>query len=305
MYLYRYFFLLLASAMALGQETSPNPPMRLKVDHATICGSDLEPMRQAFASVGLATDYGGPHASVTHMALLGFDDGSYLELIAPQKPGAPEGSNWAKFMAGNAGACAWAVGSHEISADVERLKQAGVGAEGPFAGSRKKPDGTLIEWETAVAGTSTPGATLPFMIQDKTPRDLRARPSASVKGSGLVGIEIVVLGVKDLDAAVALFRKAYGWPAPTLEEQKEFGARMAYFSGTPVVLATPLDKASWLSRRLRDFGESPVAYLLGSADLGGAAKHYYLGVPTQWFGRKLAWFDAGKLEGIRLGVIVP
>lgn len=279
--------------------------MQLKVDHASVCGSDLETMRQAFASVGLVTDYGGPHASVTHMALLGFEDGSYLELIAPQKPGATEGSNWAKFMAGDAGACAWAVGSQEISADVERLRKAGVGAEGPFAGSRKKPDGTLIEWETAVVGTGTPGATLPFMIQDKTPRNLRVQPSASVKGSGLTGIEIVVLGVKDLDAAVALFRRAYGWPAPSLEEHKEFGAKMAYFSGTPVMLATPLDKSSWLTRRLQDFGESPVAYLLGTTDLGAATKRYNLTDQTQWFGKKLAWFDARKLKGVRLAVIAP
>src|SRR5262249_30450051 len=65
---------------------------------------------RAFAEVGLKTDYGGPPANgVIHMALLGFEDGSYLELIAPQKPGAVEGSDWAKFMAANAGACAWAV----------------------------------------------------------------------------------------------------------------------------------------------------------------------------------------------------
>ncbi|MBZ5599682.1 MAG: VOC family protein [Acidobacteriia bacterium] len=287
------------------QTPSSKTSMLLKVDHATVCSSELDPMRQAFASVGPVTDYGGPHASVTHMALLGFEDGSYLELIAPQRPGVTAGSNWAKFMAGDAGACAWAVGSQEISADVERLKKAGVGADGPFAGSRKKPDGTLIEWETAGVGTGTPGATLPFMIQDKTPRNLRVQPSASVKGSGLTGISIVVLGVKDLDAAVALFRKAYGWPAPSIEEHNEFGAKMAYFSGTPVVLATPFNKDSWLTRRLQDFGESPVAYLLGTTDLGAATKRYSLIAQTQWFGKKLAWFDARKLKGVRLAVIAP
>ena len=86
------------------QET-PASASPLKVDHASVCGSQLEPMQQAFADVGLKTDYGGPHANgVTHMALFGFEDGSYLELIAPQKGGAVEGSAWAKFMAANAGA---------------------------------------------------------------------------------------------------------------------------------------------------------------------------------------------------------
>lgn len=287
----------------MAEPSSSEPSLPLKVDHATVCASDLEPMRQAFASVGLVTDYGGPHASVTHMALLGFEDGSYLELIAPQKPGAVEGSNWARFMAGDAGPCAWAVGSPDISSDVDRLKKAGVGAEGPFAGSRKKPDGKVIEWQTAVIGTGTAGATLPFMIQDKTPRNLRVQPSASIKGSGLKGIEVVVLGVRDLDAAVALFRKAYGWSAPAIEEHTEFEAKLAYFSGTPVMLAAPLDQGSWLARRLEDFGESPVAYLLGSSDLGSATKRYNVVAPAQWFGRKLAWFDPARLKGVRLAVI--
>ena len=82
----------------------PTSARSLKVDHASVCGSDLEAMRQALAEVGLKTDYGGPHANgVTHMALLGFEDGSYLELIAPQRAGAVEGSDWAKFMTADAG----------------------------------------------------------------------------------------------------------------------------------------------------------------------------------------------------------
>jgi hypothetical protein len=161
-------------------------------------------MQQAFAEVGLKTDYGGPHANgVTHMVLLGFEDGSYLELIAPQRAYAVEGSDWAKFMAADDGACAWAVAVADVRCEVARLKGSGVKVEGPFPGSRKRPDGAVLEWQTARVGTGTPGATLPFLIQDKTPRGLRAQPSASVKGSGLKGIAMVVLGVRDLDAAIS------------------------------------------------------------------------------------------------------
>jgi hypothetical protein len=51
------------------------------------------------------------------MALVGFEDGSYLELIAPQRAGAVEGSDWAKLMAANAGACAWAVAVADIKSE--------------------------------------------------------------------------------------------------------------------------------------------------------------------------------------------
>jgi hypothetical protein len=277
--------------------------MQIKVDHASVCGPELEPMRQAFASNGLATDYGGPHAKVTQMALLGFEDGSYLELIAPQKPGVVEGSSWAKFMAGDAGPCAWAVGSADIKADVARLKERGVETSGPEPGSRKRPDGRVLEWETASAGPGGHGAMLPFIIQDHTPRSLRVQPSSSLKDSGLSGIEVVVLGVKDLQAASELFRRAYGWAAPAVEEHKEFGAKLAYFAGTPVMLAAPLEERSWLAKRLEQFGESPVAYLLGIRDFSSATKQFQLSGEVQWFGRKVTWFDREKLHGVRLGAL--
>ena len=278
--------------------------MQIKVDHASICGSSLSALQDGFASLGLKTDFGGPHArGGTQMALLGFDDGSYLELIAPQKAGIPLDSGWAKMIAADAGPCAWAIGSHDLKGDVARFKHQEIPADGPASGSRARPDGKIIEWETAMVGPAAPGSTLPFMIQDKTPRELRVQPSASAKGSPISGIAVVILGVRDLNAASDLFRRAFGWNAPTLEDHPEFGARLAYFPGSPVILATPLGEHSWLTERLQAFGESPVAYLLGTADLGAASKRYTLSAQSKWFGRNLAWFDAAKLNGIRLGVI--
>jgi pimeloyl-ACP methyl ester carboxylesterase/catechol 2,3-dioxygenase-like lactoylglutathione lyase family enzyme len=277
----------------------------LRVDHATICGSELTAMLKAFESIGLRADYGGPHASYTHMALLGFDDGSYLELIAPVKPGepAPPTSPWGKLIAGNAGPCAWAVGPTDIHAEVERLNGAGVPASAPQHGSRKRPDGTLIEWATSAVGTASQGAVLPFMIQDRTPRALRVQPSASVKGSELTGVSAVLLGVKDLEASIALFRRAYGWPAPSIQEDSVLGARLAHFAGTPVILAAPLASGNWLSERLGRFGEAPIAFLIGSRNWETSQSRFPLGKPGQLFGRRVAWFDAGKLNGARLGII--
>jgi hypothetical protein len=261
-------------------------------------------MQRAFAEVGLKTDYGGPHANgVTHMGLLGFEDGSYLELIAPQKAGAVAGSDWAKFMAANTGVCAWAIAVADISSEVARLKGSGVKADGPFPGSRRRPDGTVLQWQTARVGSGTPGATLPFLIQDKTPRSLRVQPSAGAKGPGLTGIAMVVLGVTDLDIAIALFRQAYGWLPPRREEHQEFGAKMAHFPGTAAVLAAPLDYRSWLADRLEGFGESPVALMLGTPDIDSAAVQFKLSQQTVWFGQQVAWFESEQLRGVKLGVV--
>jgi hypothetical protein len=111
----------------------------------------------------------------------------------------------------------------------------------------------------------------------------------------------VVLGVNNLDASIALFRKAYGWSEPLIETQKDFG-KLAYFPGEPVILAAPTG-GGWLSEKLGKFGESPVAYLLGTRDFAAAAKKYKLSGTKTWFGQKVAWFDVGKLKGVRIGVI--
>lgn len=278
------------------------PPKQIKVDHASVCGSKLDALQKEFAAVGLKAEYGGPHAhGGTQMALLGFDDGSYLELIAPREGQTAGDSSWAKMIAGDAGPCAWAIGTRALKEDLDELKARGLSVEGPSAGSRTRPDGTVIQWETGGVGNQAPGAILPFMIQDKTPRELRVRPSASVKGSGLKGIEIVVIGVKDLDASVALFRRTYGWNAPQFEEHKDFGARMAYFPGTPVMLAESFGKQSWLENRLQRFGQSPAAYLLGASDLRSG--RFVLSPAENWFGRKVSWFDPKTLGGIHLGVV--
>jgi len=293
------FVLFLISSRAMGQESKTTV---VDLDHVSICGSNLDTLRQAFTDVGLTPDLGGPHGNgITQMAIIGFDDSSYIELIAPIKPGTTAGSNWAKFMGEEAVTCAWAVGTNVLLQEVERLKKVGIAVTTPERGSRKRPDGMSIEWMTADVGSGTPGSVLPFIIEDQTPRAWRVQPSASVQGAPVGGVESVVVGVNNLDTSIALFRKAYGWAEPITENQKDFG-KMAYFPGEPVILVSP-SGGGWLSERIAKFGESPVAILLATPDFPGAVKKYKLGGTKTWFGQKVAWFDAGKLKGVRLGVI--
>jgi hypothetical protein len=292
--------LLLSSLSIVTMAQEATTTMVLDLDHASICGSNLDALRQMFTEVGLTPDFGGPHGNgVTQMALLGFPDESYVELIAPIKPGVTEGSKWAGYMGSEAASCAWAVGTNVLLQNVDQLKKAGISVAEPQRGSRKRPDNMSVEWMTADVGPGTPGSLLPFMIEDQTPRAWRVQTSASVKDAPLTGLENVVIGVNNLDAAVAMFRKAYGWAEPLMESQKEFG-KMAYFPGEPVILASggPI-----VSERTSKYGEGPVAILLGTRDYAGASKKYKLSGGKMWFAQKVGWFDAGKLKGVRLGVI--
>ena len=98
-----------------------------------------------------------------------------------------------------------------------------------------------LDWETAQVGP-TNGGFFPFLIHDFTPRENRAFPSGKPTANKCAGVVKVVIGVKDLDAAIARYRQAYGLPAPERQEDAVFGARLAWFPGTPVVLASPLHR---------------------------------------------------------------
>ncbi|MGA9527239.1 MAG: VOC family protein [Terriglobales bacterium] len=273
----------------------------LELDHTSICGSKLDTLKQMFTDVGLTPDFGGPHGNgITQMAAVGFDDGTYIELIAPIKAGATSGSDWAKFMGEDAVTCAWAVGTNVLLQEVDRLKKAGVSVTAPQRGSRKRPDGMSVEWMTADVGSGTPGSVMPFMIEDETPRAWRVQTSASVQGAPVSGVENIVIAVTNLDASIAMFRKAYGWSDPLIENQRDWG-KMAYFPGEPVILVAP--SGGWIADRIAEFGESPVAILLAGRDFPAAVKKYKLGGTKTWFGQKVAWFDERKLKGVRLGVI--
>ncbi len=278
-------------------------PLRLRIDHVTLAGRDLAAMRERFAALGLATDYGGPHENgITHMALLGFDDGSYLELISSLRPGTPA-PLWNPQIAGDAGPAAWCVRGADLAAEAGRLAAAGVASRGPIPMARHRPDGTRLTWDLLFPGADPPGATLPFAIADRTARGLRVAPSASVAGSELSGVGQVVIGVHSLTEASERFQRAFGWPAPLRADSSALGARVARFAETPVVLAEPAAGGAWLRERLERFGESPCAYLLDSRGFTRTAARLPLVGGTAWFGRTTAWIDPARLGGWRLGIV--
>ncbi len=273
----------------------------LKVDHATVAGRDLMSMRAALAGAGIQSEYGGPHANhATEMALASFPDGSYLELIAllPHAgEAAAKAHYWSRFMEGNAGPCAWAVRTPDVAAEAERLRRAGVEVAAPSKSGRTRPDGVRLDWETATVGPGATGTFFPFLIRDFTPRLERAWPDGKPNAPEFAGVAKVVIAVRDLDAASQRYRRAYGLPPPILAIDSGFGAKLAIFAGTPVVLAAPLGGESWLAVRLEKFGEAPCAFVLKR----GVNARPRAEPGAVWMGQRVFWFDEGTL-GWRLGV---
>src|ERR1700739_4565008 len=216
----------------------------LTVDHVTVAGRDLKQMQARLAALGIPAEFGGPHSNhATQMALTGFPDGSYLELIALQdQPDATAGAAHyrSRQIRGNAGPTAWAVRATDVEAEVKRLRAAGIPVTLQRSG-RERPDGTRLEWEAAPVGPGANGVFFPFLIHDFTPREARAFPKGHPATRDFSGVKRVVIAVHDLKASIVRYRQAYGLPEPMMQEDTSFGARLAWFRGTPAVLAEPLD----------------------------------------------------------------
>ncbi|MDA4133076.1 MAG: VOC family protein [Thaumarchaeota archaeon] len=274
----------------------------MKIDHVSVAGTNLKKLEEAFSHSEMKTEYGGPHSSgLTEMSLLGFDDGSYIELISTIKQGSDSGV-WKRQIEGVGGPCAWAIEVEDIAREVAKAKELGIPGTGPADYSRKRPDGVSVEWELGFIGEQEPGSVLPFLIKDKTPRAFRVKPSPSVSGGPLKGIGTVVIAVESLEDPVRLFRRLYGWSEPEVSRDLWDGVLLASFSGTPVVLAVPAG-TGWLAQRLEKFGPSPCAFLIDTADLAGAADQRPLQPRQDWFEGSLRWVTPLKENGMMIGLV--
>lgn len=272
--------------------------MELTVDHVTVAGRDLDVLSRAFADIGLPATYGGKHSNgATHMSIVGFPDGSYVELISTIES-ATQSPWWHEPIYGDGGPCAWAVAVDDIEMASERLRARGVSVDGPHTYEREQEDGTLIKWDLAFLGEGNPGATLPFYICDRTPRKLRVESTGDP--SPVIGVDTVVLGVSELDATIKQFEAAFSLDSPKRGSLDHLDADVAVFPNAPVALARPRND-SWLADRLDRFGPLPAAYLLR---IESGSKSAFDTVPDDLAGREVGWIPLTEPVGQRyLGVV--
>ena len=277
--------------------------MVFQIDRVVLAWAHLEALAGAFASVGLATDYGGIHTNgVTHMATLGFADGSYLELISVRQPG-QQAPVWQHHVATNGGLCAWSVSVADVHKVSDRLEALGMPVDGPRASRRRRPDGETIESEIAFVGAEGMGSLHPFMIADRTPRGNRVRISSSVYGSGLAGLHSVVLAAPDAEAAAIELQRIYGAGEPVDLDTDAFPGHTVRLHGEPVVITSPATDDDWVARRLQTYGPTPCACLIRSTSMAASHDRLPLSESMRLGGREVAWIDSEMLRPLRIGIV--
>ena len=213
--------------------------MTLSLDHVVIRVRDLEQTIADYSALGFTVQRGGTHADgKTHNALIGFEDGSYFELIAFLCD-APEHRWWDEGNRAGDGLVDFALLPESVQTVVDGARQRGLSYEGPIDGGRVRPDGERLVWQLGKPATPD----LPFLCGDITPRHLRvAEGEVRNHPNGARGISALKIAVRDLDTSVGRYRALLGEPLQIQQSAfPDHGVSFASFSigATTLTLLTP------------------------------------------------------------------
>jgi hypothetical protein len=171
------------------------------VDHIQVGSPNLEAAIDWFEkSAGVRPMVGGRHPGRgTCNALASLGKPQYLELLAPD----PEQPNvdtprLRVFRAlQSPRAYGWAAATHDMEATRAAAERASLKFEGPTPGSRKRPDGRVLEWSYLTLADDQQGL-LPFFIQ-WSPQSLHPSED-SPQGCTLKSLQLISPEPKKLDA---------------------------------------------------------------------------------------------------------
>jgi hypothetical protein len=138
-----------------------------QLDHVVLAVSDLEKAKTEFESqTGVLPADGGPHDGLgTRNALVSFDNGVYLEIIAPdteQKIDDTLGERLSKLSSPRL--LHWAIRTKKLNRVYDRADEAGLHPGQVKAMSRNVPGGNRISWEVIGIGGHELGGCVPFYI---------------------------------------------------------------------------------------------------------------------------------------------
>jgi hypothetical protein len=164
----RHFLLTASAALAAGRITraAQREIVPKLLDHILLgCPNLDDGIVYVEERVGIRAAFGGVHPGAgTQNALLSLGDRRYLEIIAPD-PNQPnaEDARSLKTLKGPK-IIGWAAHPGNLDDFALTLKKAGIEATGPKPGSRKRPDGQVLNWKTLILQDDADGL-LPFFIE--------------------------------------------------------------------------------------------------------------------------------------------
>lgn len=168
--------------------------MILGIDHIVIAARRLNAAIETYRRLGFSVVEGGAHPYGSHNALIGFEDGSYIELLGfyEESPAHPW---WDLLHLRGGGLIDFCLSTDDIHADLAAFRASGVEAGDLSEGGRRRPDGYEVKWINNKVSGAFQGLA-PFIIEDVTPRVERV-PSETTHANGATGIHCLSLATEN------------------------------------------------------------------------------------------------------------
>ncbi len=164
------------------------------IDHIVIAAQSLPQLIATYRNLGFTVVDGGKHPYGSYNALIGFADGSYIELLSFYED-SPAHPWWALLEDRGAGLLDFCLATDDIRSDLAAFRAQGVASGELMQGARARPDGYQVRWINNKVGNAWQGL-IPFIIEDVTPRNERL-PQEREHANGVTGINSLSLATAD------------------------------------------------------------------------------------------------------------
>lgn len=230
-----------------------------RIDHIVILVQNLDQAIATYRGLGFTVVLGGAHPGGTHNALVSFQDGTYLELVAFQEPDRTYDHQWYPFLATGGGIIDFCLDVDDVAGAVGEIAGRGLDYSGPDLGGRTRLDGAEVSWRIGQPPLDRTGE-LPFIIDDITERAIRVPGAeATEHANGVVGVRAIVIAVRDLPEAVELYGALLDQPTPPHAADEAHTADAVIFrvGSQQIMLAYPTGPDSPLVERIQRRGDGP------------------------------------------------
>lgn len=251
--------------------------MPTMLDHIVIVDQRLDILVEQARSIGFTVVPGGEHAAgMTHNALIAFEDGSYIELIAFIEPEKRSTHRWWSRLWKGGGLVDFALLCNDLASEVDAINERGLAVPPPEGNGRLRPDGERLEWQSSYTQPVVGETGMPFLIEDLTPRSLRVPHNADETShpNGVIGIAGVTLLVEDIDTSAKALEAINGNPmtdvepfAPGISSAKR--STVGSELGQWIAIAQPdlsriddLDGGALPAKYLEKYGQGPFSAVL-------------------------------------------
>lgn len=239
------------------------------IDHLVIISNDLNDAVANATEAGFTVIPGGTHADgATHNALIAFQDGSYIELIAPTNGTVGKSHRWFPRLSKGGGLVDICLASDDLDADVHRIREHGRGYTGPDENGRARPDGVELRWKGAMPPGPVGETGWPFLIEDVTPREDRVSndPAQTTHSNGALGVAGVTILAEELEMTIKDYETIADRTARTMNSPLDDKPLAAFinFDHSWIMITHP--SAGEAMQHLEKFGQGPYSVSLRTHD---------------------------------------